>query len=102
MAAWNRCFRDLGKGLGSDLPLKDVSLLSQVGKNRWIFHEECTSGLAQCCGFRGWCFLPLPDGMLNKIDSQIKSIYEEIAAVYKEIAGYDKSKAICLESTDPL
>ncbi|CAE6360602.1 unnamed protein product [Rhizoctonia solani] len=101
-AAWKRYFRELGQGLGSNLPLKDVSILSQVASNRWRFYEECTAGLAQCCGFRGWCFLPLPDGMLSMIDKNIRELYEEVAFVYRELAGYDKYAIACSESTDLL
>jgi hypothetical protein len=86
---WKQFFGELGKGMGSGLPLKDVSLLTQIIDFRWEAYTEWRNrresrgdgrrrrGL--CCSL---------DNLLDFLDERLRELYEEVASRYWKLAEY--------------
>ncbi|KAH7334982.1 hypothetical protein B0J17DRAFT_96426 [Rhizoctonia solani] len=83
-ASWRKSFGEIGQGLGSGQQLKDVSLLSQLAKNRWDFYEGWKDICCQACETRGW--LRLPSNLIDFLNDNIQTLYEDVASRCGELA----------------
>ncbi|KAH7334985.1 hypothetical protein B0J17DRAFT_96446 [Rhizoctonia solani] len=86
VAIWNKGFGQLGQGLGSTVPFEDISVLSQVAKAHFEFHQEWNARLKYCCGYAGRCVLLSPNELPGFLDENIRKLFEEVASRYKKLA----------------
>ncbi|CAE6459786.1 unnamed protein product [Rhizoctonia solani] len=86
-AIWKKGFGQLGQGLGSTLPFEDISILSQVAKIHFEFHQQWKDKLKYCCGYAGRCLLLSPNELPGFLDENIRKLYEEVTSRYKELTG---------------
>ncbi|CAE6350779.1 unnamed protein product [Rhizoctonia solani] len=87
VAIWKKGFGQLGQGLGSTSPFEDISILSQVAKTHFEFHQEWKDKLKYCCGYAGRCLLLSPTELPGFLDENIRKLYEEVASRYKELTS---------------
>ncbi|CAE6476361.1 unnamed protein product [Rhizoctonia solani] len=86
VAIWNKGFGQLGQGFGSTVPFEDITILSQVAKAHFEFHQEWRDRLRYCCGYAGRCSLLSPNVLPGFLDDSIRKLFEEIASRYKKLS----------------
>ncbi|CAE6360579.1 unnamed protein product [Rhizoctonia solani] len=86
---WKKFFGELSEGMGSGLPLKDVSLLTQIAGFRWKSQREWESRIGSCDSSWKMGFYCSSEGLLNFLDERLRELYEEVAYRYWKLAEYE-------------
>ncbi|CAE6503031.1 unnamed protein product [Rhizoctonia solani] len=88
-ALWKQCFGALSNGLGSGLPLKDVSLLSSLPQSAWRFRMEWYHDLAfgckSCIGNMRSDWGARKE-FLHSLEANTQTLFEEVASRYGAFA----------------
>ncbi|KAG8758551.1 hypothetical protein FRC11_003469 [Ceratobasidium sp. 423] len=84
---WRQCFGELIKGLGSGLPLKDVSLLFSIPQSYWKFHIEWNQyPLFHCEQNSGTRDRGIYMTFLHSLEANIQKMFEELGSRYRAFA----------------
>ncbi|KAF8673618.1 hypothetical protein RHS04_07607 [Rhizoctonia solani] len=90
--SWKSFFGEFCQKMGSGLPLKDVSLLSQIADFHRKSEEEWENKTRGCMNFltaKSLSFkLCTPEEPLKFLDLNMQKFYEEVAFRYKMLAEY--------------